>query len=73
MAQHYSQSKEYRNFTDDDISELSEQECWEIFVQCRWGGMKIYAALTVIVNPQRSTLSPLENSGDANAVTTPIV
>ncbi len=37
MAQHYSQSKEYRNLTDDDISELTPKECWDMFINLRWG------------------------------------
>ncbi|WP_083518161.1 IS1595 family transposase [Dechloromonas denitrificans] len=39
MAQHFSQSKEFRNLTLPKIQELSEQESWECFVKLRWGNL----------------------------------
>ena len=50
MAQHFSQSKAYRDFTLDDISEMTEQQAWEKFVIIRWG------SLTEIPCPECGTL-----------------
>lgn len=50
MAQHFSQSKAYRDFTLDDISEMTEQQAWEKFVIIRWG------SLTEILCPECGTL-----------------
>lgn len=37
MAQHTSQSKAYRNLTQWDIANLTEDEAWEKFATLRWG------------------------------------
>lgn len=37
MAQHFMQSKAYRDFTDEEVSGMTEQEAWEWFCKARWG------------------------------------
>ncbi len=37
MAQHFMQSKAYRNFSDEDVSNMTEQDAWEWFCTARWG------------------------------------
>lgn len=39
MAQHFSQTKAYRNFSARDLENLGEQEAWEWFVKARWGSL----------------------------------
>lgn len=36
MAQHFTQSKEYRDLTEDEISDLTPKECLELFIKARW-------------------------------------
>lgn len=37
MAQHFSQSKAYRDFSSKDLDAMNETEAWQLFVQARWG------------------------------------
>ena len=36
MAQHFLKSAAFRNFTTYDVAQMSEQECFEYFVESRW-------------------------------------
>jgi len=38
MAQHFMQSKAYRDLSDKNISNMTEHEAWEWFCTARWGG-----------------------------------
>lgn len=37
MAQHFSRSKAFRDFTSDDIKRMTERSAWEFFCKARWG------------------------------------
>jgi len=37
MAQHISRSKQFRDFTRDEIKSMSESDAWELFCEARWG------------------------------------
>ncbi|WP_343741651.1 IS1595 family transposase [Herbaspirillum huttiense] len=37
MAQHFMQSKAYRDLSDAEISEMTEHEAWQWFCNARWG------------------------------------
>lgn len=37
MAQNFSQSKAYRDLTVDMVYDLTNHECWELFITLRWG------------------------------------
>ncbi len=43
MAIHYSRSKKNRELTLLNLMKLSEEECWKIFVECRFGNTEIFA------------------------------
>jgi transposase-like protein len=41
MAQHFTQSKAYRDLTDEEVSSMTDEEAWKWFCIARWGSWTI--------------------------------